>query len=264
MIPYTVVFSNIFDYMMEKNLEDLSTVDSPRNKNGVWGLLCIKCTGEYTFRDSVYIQSLWRGPNKSNLSFNVKRALQEKRSPTVDVDFEVECLKATSTTIYGINSNNINLSYSRSEWEDLVVNHTAVSDGRKRFKVFFDNMLTEKLQENGVNCCLSNNWNWFKASTIQGVIWNASYKCIYEHCRNIFKCIAKKRAHDNDISLVVSWNNNESVHEKITKVKRFEGVERKKIKGKQFTFFQLKHALGKFKKIIRTENLCIELSRNSF
>lgn len=61
---------------------------------------------------------------------------------------------------------------------------------RSRFNTRFDDFLSEKLQQNGVNCWLRSISNWFKKERSRKSLapfWSGLFTCIDPFCTNIFK-----------------------------------------------------------------------------
>ena len=61
---------------------------------------------------------------------------------------------------------------------------------RKKFKKEFDNFLSLKLQNLGLNCWLTCKSNWFKKENsrkFSKAFWNGSFFCIDNECQNNFK-----------------------------------------------------------------------------
>jgi hypothetical protein len=231
MIAYDIIYNSSIAYMKEKKLFDMPTNVSPRDREGVWGVLSKMCTGEYSFKEAIYIKYLWEKAKKSKLSNNVRNYLiqEYKRSKLDDElsEFRIEIAQSTLTEIYGTESNFIDLSFNSSLWCDLLKHYVTVSGKRKRFKVNFDNILTSKLQEAGVNCWLKSKWNWLSH---QGKKWNGVYGCLLEDCDIEYKCHLDSIGVDGNAKIIVNWKDSDNFHEKITKIKRFEG-ERNKLAG---------------------------------
>ena len=66
---------------------------------------------------------------------------------------------------------------------------------RYKFLSFFTNFLSQKLQDNGINCWLVCKWNWFRLEDSQkqnANYWSGSYKCIDKNCSNSFHARIEK------------------------------------------------------------------------
>ena len=97
---------------------------------------------------------------------------------------------------------------------------------RYRFSNNFDHLISQKLQENGVNCYLKQSFNWF--SKKNNYAWYGQYLCIDKSCKLQFKANISESNIDGSVSVYVKWNGN-CLHEKKKRRVRCTGKERKEM-----------------------------------
>jgi hypothetical protein len=227
--------------MTEKKLYDLPA-DSPRNKDGVWAHLCVLCTGQYNFTNAMYIYLLWNNTkNLKQLKHNIISQLNSNysremaSSEFLDSEYTIEIIKSTLTDIYGLDKNHVDFPFTQIEWDILVNDHSTPVNvneiSRKRkFNVYFDCLLTSKLQLLGINCHLECISNWIRKQNINpSIIWSGTYKCVLDSCEIRYECKAVAELKDI-VLLKISWiADDEKQHAQIKKKKKFVGAERKAI-----------------------------------
>jgi hypothetical protein len=123
-----------------------------------------------------------------------------------------------------IGSNSTTIVFEYSEWSNLVKNHTT----GKSFKVFFHDMLSQKLQlECNINCWLVCKSNWLTSRGF-GNVWNGTYFCLNKKCNYIYYA---KAVRESDTIKCEIKKTGETFHEKVMKKKCFRGKERRIIAG---------------------------------
>ena len=138
-------------YMIENNLVDLDSKTSPRDTNGCWFALCTGFYGKYDFRNAINIKNAWLNfpllfANVVHLHFNEIK--EEKKS--------------------------VKLEFNDIEWENLMNCKEEMKDGRQRFNVNFNFIVTNKFQKCKDICCLiicTNNWLKKKGNSKKQIIF---------------------------------------------------------------------------------------------
>ena len=119
------------------------------------------------------------------------------------------------------------IQIENDQWKELE-HHVSNYKNRKKFKVFFHNFLSDKLQKNGVNCWLKCQFNWFKRlKENNNCIWNGVYSCLNHECKNKFEAKIYHNFYDLNFSkTVIVKCENYIEHLKIKRPIRCTGKDR--------------------------------------
>lgn len=108
----------------------------------------------------------------------------------------------------------MDIYFTIEEWKDL--QKYISKSKRKKFLSYFHKALSTRLQNQGLKCWLSCQFNWFKKSK---EIWSGTYKCVDTNCKIVYH--AKILNDDSsfefkeNINVVIEWNGS-CFHQKIT------------------------------------------------
>jgi hypothetical protein len=98
---------------------------------------------------------------------------------------------------------------------------------RKTFLSTFDNLLTLKLQKNGIKCWLKCRSNWFsKEGGNNAHAWKGSFNCVSEKCDILYEAVINESIRINtNVCIDVTWCGLAN-HDKIIKNIRCSGSTR--------------------------------------
>lgn len=191
-------------FLVSEKLNPNDLDGSARGIDNTLGRLCSKFFGSYTFKNSMYLSTIWKR-NKSEFKKRVKEqflALKSDKKEHLDID--------------------INQS-EKNQIENLIV---TFGDGRKRLSADFTNFVSKKLQANGIKCWLKCNSNWFlkENGRKKGDFWSGKYSCI--ECSSIYKLRIKKLPIEKiEVETILDLSSHQEFIEK--KTNRISGEKRK-------------------------------------
>lgn len=194
-----------------------------RNPNSsIWGDITPIIHGEFDFKKSMRLCSIWKRKLKKYFSLNMtepKINLFKSESALKKQDITVE-IKKYKLDFYESDSCRLRSLVSTS------TNH------RRYFLKEFNVILERKLEFFGINCSLHCEYNWFKSGYKNNIpFWRGKYCC--ETCANAF-CL--KTLETNEMypfSILVECSNKVEFHEKKPSV-RMAGARRLDIKSQIF------------------------------
>ena len=182
MIDLPFLVDKTVNFMKINNLNDLDLIQSPRDLNGCWARICIDCLGSYSFKESQYIKIIW----------------------------QKNCKKFKDLVIERLNQNpNPNQNLLRVELEMEKVNEikqNILLKPRKYIrKSVISRIISEKLQEYGINCWFVCKFNWFSSSIRKPfTVWYGSFVCLSEKC--IIKANFEQSGYfDSEIIIKFTW-----------------------------------------------------------
>lgn len=113
------------------------------------------------------------------------------------------------------------INLTDEEWVKCMANTTQNSKKRTRFKTYFDDLLSEKMQQKGFNCILRSKYNWF-------LKWAGKFICRSEDCKSVYeaKIVELKKGSSVDIEIKCFGECN---HPKLNISYRCSGEERRTI-----------------------------------
>ncbi|CAF0843732.1 unnamed protein product [Brachionus calyciflorus] len=157
-----------FKFLITNKISPDEMIGSARGENNIWGRLSIEFFGEFSFTDSMFIQTLWKRDKDAFKTlvterFNLRSEIKKNDKKQVsDILIELE------------NKNP----------EDFVKED---KDGREWLSAEFSSFISQKVQNSGIKCWLKCNYNWLrkKDGRKKGNYWNGKYSCI--SCKNEFK-----------------------------------------------------------------------------
>ena len=132
------------------------------------------------------------------------------------------------------------ISLSNDEWEDCMRFTSKNSKHRIRFNSHFDNLISKKLQEKGVNCILRSTYNWFNRKK-NGCQWSGKFKCFSANCKRIYIARIWSIVDNCSVEVHIDWLF-ECNHPRLKIQPRVSGDERKEI-GKQLLVHTIEEVL---------------------
>ena len=186
-----ILIQKTTEFMLEKKLKDLTG----SIRKGVWRDLCLKINNVENFNEQSRLNFLWfkRNSNfKQKVLNNISISENSRKQHIV--------------------------KFSVIEWDKLI--EEATNPNKVKFLVDFDNILSEKLQQQGFKCWLrcSNNYLGKKA------FWTGKFFCIEKACGMLFDAFALKQ--EETIDIYVSFENKAINHSVIVKQLRVSGENR--------------------------------------
>lgn len=128
----------------------------------------------------------------------------------------------------------IRIVLNEKEWETATKSITKGSNGRRKFKIDFDRILSIKFQEARYNCWLVCNFNWFKkhqSKKKKCYFWNGNYSCLNKNCAKFEAFIETEPVFGYDVivNLKVKEDSSFIEHEKLKKEFQLRGHRRQQL-----------------------------------
>jgi hypothetical protein len=186
-----VIVQKITEFMIASKIDDL--IGSIRT--GVWRDLCIIINNVENFSEQSRLYRLWNSKNrilKNKVLNNLNIAKNNKEQKIV--------------------------TFSLFEWQKLI--EEATNPAKVKFLVDFDNVLSEKLQKQGIKCWLRCANNYFGKKQF----WTGKFFCIEKSCGIKYDAFGLKQKESIDI--FVSFDSKTIDHEIIIKQLRVSGEQR--------------------------------------
>jgi hypothetical protein len=194
--------------LLIKELGEKKLDDGPR-ENGFWGILCSNLNSKYDLNESKRLKMSFARNNHSYKSL-VNEFLDDNK------DF-------------------CKISYSKSEWQEIMSEH--ICSDNKRFKQKYAEVLSYKLQDCfGLNCIFQFFYNYFPRSPkvknnrnyLEKPIWTAELDCIeFSNCKTKLKISAHNR--DDIVELKIKMDLDNGKHkDKLIKDLRVSSSDREK------------------------------------
>ena len=204
-----IIITKTFNYINKKKSQldikvdsvdlDYFLNDPVRKIDGCWGTICRDVYGKYSFNESSQLQKMW-----IRNDHNFKTIILDR------LNFQKPKI------------NSIDLVFSIKEW-DILIDKYGSKSNTKGFLVEFDNIISEMLQNHGINCWLRSCHNYFG----QKILWSGKFRCIASNpsCPSIFFANALKL--DDNIIVRFDCDLTDIVHQKTLKPLWIKGLKRK-------------------------------------
>ena len=161
MIELSLLIKKTIEYLKRKNLSELDLSESSRNPFSCWGQICISCKGYFEFKEAQYVKAIWEK--------NCKK-FREKVIEKIDSDITLDHFPLKRVEIDLITAQEIKNNIM----------------SKPRFyikKAVIAKIISQKLQEFGVNCWFNCSYNWFSSSKNSRLSdWKGKFKCLSEKC----------------------------------------------------------------------------------
>jgi len=174
------------EVMLKYCLTDLSIIKITRSKEktNVWNEICNRYYGAVDYKNVLKLYQWWERDTQ-NYSSLTKTALKELNT------------KESKTQKPRSNVKKLIITFNSEEWTNALLFSTSY-DNRVRFKSEFSTLLSERIQNKGVNCWLKCVFNWIRKKNslkTSSPFWNGLYRCI--DCSKSFKAQIHQESKDN-------------------------------------------------------------------
>lgn len=223
-ISFEKLLNITVELMIQNSLKSLNDIPLTRNNgtNNIWNLICLKYYDSVDYLKTVNIYN-WYKRNTNNYAFQTELVVSELVQKNLAEPMETDKSSDSQKIVLPIQSR---------EW-NIFQSYIAIYNGRTKFKTEFTDILSEKIQNYGVNCWLKCEYNWFKATSSQkksAPFWHGRYVCVDPKCKLKFEALIEDPINDTEkkqsVLIFINYIGVDYHEKKLIKKIRCFGLER--------------------------------------